>query len=127
MQALKGTSSKDRYELFWSPRPEFVRAAARFGATIIPIAGVGCEENAAAVTSANTLKAIGGLLSRGRGQGSAGGESGSGRESAQNGSVKRARRGVNDLSGQVNDAGDLLPSEELTPVRRSVLVHCEMH
>ena len=34
----------EEYRLFWSERPEFVRMAARYGATIVPFAGVGAEE-----------------------------------------------------------------------------------
>lgn len=103
LQALKGTSPNDRYELYWSPRPEFVRAAARFGATLIPVAGVGCEENASAITNADTLKAIGGLISRAQGRGDATGNN----QAQQNG--RRARKGVNDV-------GDLLPPDEIFPV-----------
>ena len=41
-QAYKGKG--EEYRLFWSDRPEFVRMAARYGATIVPFAGVGAEE-----------------------------------------------------------------------------------
>jgi len=42
MQAYKGKGQE--YKLFWPERPEFVRMAARYGATIVPFAGVGAEE-----------------------------------------------------------------------------------
>ena len=42
MQAYKGKGQE--YRLFWPSRPEFVRMAARYGATIVPFAGVGAEE-----------------------------------------------------------------------------------
>ncbi|EFJ50068.1 hypothetical protein VOLCADRAFT_104015 [Volvox carteri f. nagariensis] len=35
----------EKYELFWPARSEFVRMAARFGATIIPISAVGLEDS----------------------------------------------------------------------------------
>ena len=41
-QAYKGKG--EEYRLFWSERPEFVRMAARYGATIVPFAGVGAED-----------------------------------------------------------------------------------
>ena len=42
VQAYKGKGQE--YKLFWPKRPEFVRMAARYGATIVPFAGVGAEE-----------------------------------------------------------------------------------
>ncbi len=42
MQAYKGKG--EEYKLFWPERPEFVRMAARYGATIVPFAGVGAED-----------------------------------------------------------------------------------
>ena len=42
VQAYKGKGQE--YRLFWPSRPEFVRMAARYGATIVPFAGVGAEE-----------------------------------------------------------------------------------
>ena len=42
LQAYKNRGEK--YQLFWNDRAEFVRMAARFGATIVPFAGVGCED-----------------------------------------------------------------------------------
>jgi hypothetical protein len=41
-QAYKGKG--EEYRLFWPERPEFVRMAARYGATIVPFSGVGAEE-----------------------------------------------------------------------------------
>ena len=35
----------EQYALFWPEREEFVRMAARFGATIVPFAAVGCEDS----------------------------------------------------------------------------------
>lgn len=35
---------KDKYKLFWSDTPEFVRTAMRFGATIVPFGAVGLED-----------------------------------------------------------------------------------
>lgn len=34
----------EEYELFWPNQPEFVRMAARFGATIVPFAAVGEDD-----------------------------------------------------------------------------------
>ena len=42
-EAYKGKG--EEYRIFWSDRSEFVRMAARYGATIIPFAGVGCEDS----------------------------------------------------------------------------------
>jgi len=42
-EALHGTG--DKYRLFWPEQTDFVRAAARFGATIVPFGAVGCAEN----------------------------------------------------------------------------------
>lgn len=49
-EAFKSTKHGESYQLFW-PAPEtgnsdFVRIAARFGATIVPVAAVGAEESA---------------------------------------------------------------------------------
>ncbi|KAK9819759.1 hypothetical protein WJX72_002051 [[Myrmecia] bisecta] len=41
-EAYKGKG--EAYQLFWPARAEFVRMAARFGATIVPFAGVGAED-----------------------------------------------------------------------------------
>ena len=42
----------EEYRLFWPERPEFVRAAARFGATIVPFAAVGAEDGVQLVVRA---------------------------------------------------------------------------
>ena len=34
----------EEYKLFWPKQPEFVRMAARFGATIVPFGGVGLDD-----------------------------------------------------------------------------------
>jgi hypothetical protein len=34
----------EKYQLFWPQRSEFVRMAAKFGATIVPVASVGAED-----------------------------------------------------------------------------------
>jgi hypothetical protein len=34
----------EKYKLFWPQRAEFVRMAAKFGATVVPIASVGVED-----------------------------------------------------------------------------------
>lgn len=93
LQALAGTRTIDKYALYWSPRPEFVRAAARFSATIIPFGAVGCEENVTAVLSARALRSIGSAL------GAAGA-----RVPQDTRPRINARRGVNELSdGDQND------------------------
>lgn len=58
MQALKGTSIPEKYKLYWPPssRPEFVRFAAKFGATIIPFGAVGAEDQVKTVMSADSLE-----------------------------------------------------------------------
>lgn len=35
----------EAYQLFWPDQPEFVRMAIKFGATIVPIAGVGSADS----------------------------------------------------------------------------------
>ena len=42
-EAYKGKG--EEYRIFWPDRAEFVRMAARYGATIVPFAGVGCEDS----------------------------------------------------------------------------------
>ena len=51
---LKG----EAYKLFWPDREEFVRFAARFGATIVPFAAVGCEDSLRLVLDASELAAL---------------------------------------------------------------------
>lgn len=47
VQAYKNKGEK--YKVIWPEEPEFVRVAARFGATIIPVGAVGCEDRCAAL------------------------------------------------------------------------------
>ena len=90
-QALKGTRTVDRYKLVWSPRPEFVRVAARYGATIVPFGAVGCEESVGAIMNAeNTVRVLQGW---GRLQGQP--QSGEEWEELQRMRSTPARRGVN--------------------------------
>jgi len=35
----------EKYRVFWPERSEFVRMAAKYGATIVPFAGIGCEDS----------------------------------------------------------------------------------
>jgi hypothetical protein len=34
----------EEYKLFWPSKPEIIRMAARFGATIVPLSAVGCDD-----------------------------------------------------------------------------------
>ncbi|GAX78319.1 hypothetical protein CEUSTIGMA_g5761.t1 [Chlamydomonas eustigma] len=52
-EAMKGKGEK--YKLFWPKRQEFVRMAARFGATIIPFAAVGAEDAFNLVTDSSDM------------------------------------------------------------------------
>eukprot|EP00892_Ulva_mutabilis_P002490 jgi/Ulvmu1/12241/UM086_0032.1 len=91
-EALKGTRTVDRYKLVWSPRPEFVRVAARYGAAVVPFGAVGCEESVGAIMNAqNTVRV---LQSWGRLQGSSPESSAAWAEMNEKRTV-RARRGVN--------------------------------
>jgi hypothetical protein len=63
MQALKGSQTVDRYKLIWSDRPEFVRAAARYGATIVPFGGVGCEESSDSIMNSDNFLRLGNSIS----------------------------------------------------------------
>lgn len=47
----------EEYKLFWSDQPEFVRMAARFGATIVPFGVVG-EDDLAEVLLHYHLEAL---------------------------------------------------------------------
>lgn len=42
-QAFKRRDEK--YQVFWPEKSEFVRMAARFGATIVPLASIGAEDS----------------------------------------------------------------------------------
>ncbi|GFR49144.1 hypothetical protein Agub_g11162 [Astrephomene gubernaculifera] len=46
----------EKYELFWPARSEFVRMAARFGATIIPVSAVGLEDSLQIVMDADDIR-----------------------------------------------------------------------
>ncbi|KAG2431972.1 hypothetical protein HYH02_013188 [Chlamydomonas schloesseri] len=46
----------EKYELFWPQRSEFVRMAARFGATIIPVSAVGLEDSLALVLDSDDIR-----------------------------------------------------------------------
>jgi len=48
----------EEYKLFWTEEPEFVRVAARFGATIVPIAAVGCEDSVEMLLDAPELRSL---------------------------------------------------------------------
>jgi len=45
-------------QLFWPEEPEFVRVAARFGATIIPIGAVGVEDSVEMLLDAPQLRSL---------------------------------------------------------------------
>ena len=55
-QAYKGKG--EEYRLFWSERPEFVRMAARYGATIVPFAGVGAEDGFQMLLDPNEVRRL---------------------------------------------------------------------
>eukprot|EP00197_Chlamydomonas_leiostraca_P012444 CAMPEP_0202879844 /NCGR_PEP_ID=MMETSP1391-20130828/34179_1 /ASSEMBLY_ACC=CAM_ASM_000867 /TAXON_ID=1034604 /ORGANISM="Chlamydomonas leiostraca, Strain SAG 11-49" /LENGTH=171 /DNA_ID=CAMNT_0049562249 /DNA_START=62 /DNA_END=574 /DNA_ORIENTATION=- len=48
----------EKYKLLWPERAEFVRMAARFGATIIPFAAVGAEDGVNQVLDGRDLAAL---------------------------------------------------------------------
>ncbi|XP_050384111.1 phytyl ester synthase 1, chloroplastic [Argentina anserina] len=48
----------EKYKLFWPEEPEFVRMAARFGATIVPFAAVGEDDLLELVLDYNDIKSI---------------------------------------------------------------------
>ena len=56
MQAYKGRG--EEYKLFWPKHPEFVRMAARFGATIVPFGGVGLDDGFEMLLSPQEIRAI---------------------------------------------------------------------
>ncbi|KAF3454372.1 hypothetical protein FNV43_RR04819 [Rhamnella rubrinervis] len=51
----------EEYMLFWPDQPEFVRMAARFGATIVPFAAVGEDDLAQLVVDYNDVRRIPGV------------------------------------------------------------------
>ena len=52
-EAYKGKG--EEYQLFWPERAEFIRMAARFGATIVPFAAVGVDDGLQIVVDAGEL------------------------------------------------------------------------
>lgn len=64
MQALKGSQTVDRYKLIWSERPEFVRAAAKYSATIVPFGAIGCEEASTSIMNSDNFNRLGEGLAR---------------------------------------------------------------
>ena len=57
LQAYK--NKKEKYQLFWpSQRSEFVRMAARFGATIVPFGGVGSEDTVEVLLDPKELRSL---------------------------------------------------------------------
>ena len=57
-EAFKSTKKGEMYQLFWPPASEggdFARVAARFGATIVPVAAIGAEEGFEMVLDADEL------------------------------------------------------------------------
>jgi hypothetical protein len=114
VQALKGTRIVDRYALYWSPRPEFVRMAAKFQATIIPFGAVGCEEGAGAVLGSDALRSLFGS-----------------RKSESASMPIKARRGVNvqndfndDASALVRQFSQPVPAWSHRPALQLLLLSC---
>ena len=56
LQAFKGKGEK--YKLKWPERSEFIRMAAKFGATIVPFAGIGVEDSISIVADASEIQRI---------------------------------------------------------------------
>lgn len=56
VQAYKGRG--EEYKLFWPKHPEFVRMAARFGATIVPFGGVGLDDGFEMLLSPQEIRGI---------------------------------------------------------------------
>ncbi|KAL3153931.1 hypothetical protein ABBQ32_013493 [Trebouxia sp. C0010 RCD-2024] len=48
----------EEYKLFWPKQPEFVRMAARFGATIVPFGGVGLDDGFEMLLDPSEIRAI---------------------------------------------------------------------
>lgn len=60
-EAFKSTKQGEDYRLFWPPASEgsdFARVAARFGATIVPVAAVGAEDGFEMLLDADELLAL---------------------------------------------------------------------
>lgn len=56
MQAYKGRD--EEYKLFWPQQSEFVRMAAKFGATIVPFAAIGLDDSFNMVLDASDIRNI---------------------------------------------------------------------
>lgn len=48
----------EKYQLFWPEESEFVRMAVKFGATIVPFAGVGMEDSVEILLDGNEMQNI---------------------------------------------------------------------
>ena len=58
-EAFKSTKAGESYKLFWPEgTSDFARVAARFGATIVPVAAVGAEESFEMILDADELLAL---------------------------------------------------------------------
>ena len=44
--------------MLWPERAEFIRLAARFGATIVPVSAIGCEDGVTMLADAQEIKRI---------------------------------------------------------------------
>eukprot|EP01025_Chloroclados_australasicus_P007168 TRINITY_DN12288_c0_g1_i1.p1 TRINITY_DN12288_c0_g1~~TRINITY_DN12288_c0_g1_i1.p1 ORF type:complete len:714 (+),score=35.25 TRINITY_DN12288_c0_g1_i1:137-2278(+) len=49
---------KYKYQLFWPERPEFVRMAARFGATIVPFSAIGVDDSVIEILASEDLLSL---------------------------------------------------------------------
>lgn len=56
LQAFRGRGKK--YQLFWPEKAEFIRMAAKFGATVVPFAGVGSEDALTILLDQNDIRQI---------------------------------------------------------------------
>lgn len=56
LQAYKGKGEK--YRVLWPEREEFVRMAAKFGATIVPFAGIGSEDAVTMLADSEEIRRI---------------------------------------------------------------------
>lgn len=56
MQAYKGRD--EEYKLFWPQQSEFVRMAAKFGATIVPFAAIGLDDSFNMVLDGSDIRNI---------------------------------------------------------------------
>ena len=56
MQAYKGRG--EEYKLFWPQQSEFVRMAAKFGATIVPFAAIGCDDSFSMLLDSSEIRQL---------------------------------------------------------------------